>query len=166
MRKYEVMTLDDQEFENPFQNHPTYRWFFRSSIILLLMGVFLFLLGNKSTIDIQQHDTYYVLSIIHILLAFSLTLALLGSFYYLFSFILKLGLNQILSKSHYYFSSLSMAGTLIFILYLEKKFASILKPSFEIYNLISVNLLFFIGIFLIGQLLFLINIVQSFFRKN
>ncbi len=84
------MTLDDQEFENPFQNHPTHQWFFRTSIFLLLMEFFLFLLGNKSTIDIQQHDTYYVISIIHILFAFSLTLALLGCFYYLLSYILKL----------------------------------------------------------------------------
>lgn len=164
LKKFEIMILDEPTFENPPPNHPTHQWFFRSSIILLLMGVFLFLLKNKSSIDIQLHDTYLVVTVAPILITFSLILLLLGGIYYLISFVFEKRLNQLLSKIHYYFSSLTMAGFLISLWSFQNFFT--VNPTYELFKMVKLIIVVFGGIFLIAQLLFLVNIILSFFSKK
>ena len=153
------MILDDPNFENPPSNFPIHKWFLRSAILLLLFNILLFFSKSNPTIDIQMHDTYFVIALVHISISFSLFLFFLFGIYAFFYYFGKIQLNILLSKIHYYLTTLSMAGIL---------FASLITyiyifqaKDINLYKTISwtMSVLFFI--FLLAQVLFLINLIRT-----
>jgi len=80
----------------------------------ILTGLFL---GNL-TIDIQLHDSYFVLSCFHILMALAIITGFYSSLYYFFPKITGKRISETLGKFHYgltLFGVFIMSATMLFI---------------------------------------------------
>jgi len=128
-------------------------YIFLWAIIPFLIGVGL--IRQNTAIDIQMHDTYFVVAIWHVGLISSLFLGLIGGIYWLFSDWEWVNWMTILHTGITVFFSL-------FILLL------MIKPNvFFEFGLQKQSWMLLIGlIFMVGQLLFLINLVISYLRNK
>ena len=136
------------------------------SYFLLLLAVITFLIlsftvDKKETLDINVHDTYYVITFQHAYILLCLIFFITGLIYFIFNFF-KVQFNSILSLIHVY-GSLIFLG--MFFFYLAKINTSSIFDSID-YNLRTIiSLLIFAGL----QLLFVFNILlklSSFFLKS
>jgi heme/copper-type cytochrome/quinol oxidase subunit 1 len=132
----------------------SYYWFLVTSILFF---VFSFFQSGKNILDINVHDTYYVIANVHLYVL----LAVIVFFFFAVYWSLdkgKVKLIAILSKLHIY-------GTLVSIVGLFFPYSFIFKPSnFPLYDdLQNVNLCISISglLFLLFQLLFIINIFAT-----
>jgi heme/copper-type cytochrome/quinol oxidase subunit 1 len=136
---------------------------------LLLLASILFLvlsltINKNEMMDINIHDTYYVITFQHAYILFSLILFITGLNYLIFNFF-KVQFNLILSLSHVY-SSLVFIG--LFFYYLNRANSVKEFPLFDSIDYNSrtiISLLIFVGL----QLLFVFNILlklSSFFLKS
>lgn len=127
------------------------------SIVFLIIGFF----STEETLDINVHDTYYVIAHSFVCWVNSIFLFLLFGIYGLFD-LLKIKLNNLFSKSH-------IMGTIISILGLFFPYYLIFPtPDFPLFDendkiqlciTISAILLF------VFQLLFLLNILITLIKK-
>ena len=132
---------------------------------LLLLAAISFLIlsfmGNKNeTLDINIHDTYYIISRQHSFILLCLIFLTTGLFYFVFDFF-KVQFVSILSLVHVY-------GSLIFIglfFYYLHKINSI--EGFQLFDSIDYNfrLFFSIVIFAVLQLIFILNLIISTIKK-
>ncbi len=132
---------------------------------LLLLAAISFLIlsfmGNKNEkLDINIHDTYYIISRQHSFILLCLIFLTTGLFYFVFDFF-KVQFVSILSLVHVY-------GSLIFIglfFYYLHKINSI--EGFQLFDSIDYNfrLFFSIVIFAVLQLIFILNLIISTIKK-
>ena len=127
-------------------------------ILFLILGFFV---DNKSILDLNVHDTYYIIAHNHLYWLLTIIMFLL-LIVYCFLNKLKVNLVVILSKIHIY-------GTLVSIIGMFFPYSLILKPSnFPLYDdMQNVNLCVSISglLFLLLQLLFIINIFVAIIKK-
>ncbi|GGD32352.1 hypothetical protein [Flavobacterium orientale] len=135
------------------------------SYFFLLLASILFLvlsyIGDKNEIlDINVHDTYYIISRQHSFILLCLIFSTTGLFYFVFDFF-KIKFVSILSLVHVY-GSLIFIGLFFYYLHLVNSVEDF--PLFDSidYNFrIIVSLLFFAGL----QLLFVFNLFISIIKK-
>lgn len=124
------------------------------------------LIGD-SAIDIQNHDTYYVVNYVHLLLILVMTYALLGGVYWLFS---AFKLNFLLIGLHILLSLVPLFG----ITYSAYTFLKTVIPrryySFATYDFIGFNPFDSFSqmgfIFCIAQILLILNLILGYKKYN
>ena len=121
------------------------------SIVFLIVGFF----STEETLDINVHDTYYVIAHSHVYWFYSIFSLLLFGIHGLFD-LLKIKLNNMFSKVHILGTFLSMVG-LCFPYYLI--FTTPEFPLFDDYDKINLCLTISAILFFFFQLLFLLNIL-------
>lgn len=130
---------------------------------IIFSGILMFKINNPITLNIKS--TYYVISNKIILISFLLYFLSLTILY----FYKATDLNNLLTRSHILITILTLA--IMLILY------SIMKEDSQNYDIVTfiknkkfnsnirISLLILSIIFLLSQLLFIINFIMSFFRK-
>ena len=134
-----------------------YYLLFISSLIMLILGFFV----GRETLDINLHDTYYVVISNHLYWLISILLFLFFLIYLLFDKA-KINFGHIFSKVH-------ILGTLISVLGLLFPYSLIFsKAEFPLYDnsqYINLSMTISILVFLMLQILFVINIFVSLVKK-
>lgn len=127
------------------------------SIVFLIVGFF----STEGTLDINVHDTYYVIAHSFVCWVNSIFLFLLFGIYGLFD-LLKIKLNNLFSKSH-------IIGTIISILGLFFPYYLILPtpdfPLFDENDKIQLCITISAILFVVFQLVFLLNILITLIKK-
>ncbi|KAF2337832.1 cbb3-type cytochrome c oxidase subunit I [Flavobacterium nitrogenifigens] len=147
------------------RNLKSYHYFWIVSSIILLIGLSN-LKNEDSTIDVNIHDTYYVIE--HFLLAEILFFGylFLGLGYWLVEKILKKQLISILTRIH---TSILIGSFLVYwivILYTKilSKEDDIFNNSYEKINITLMTM--FLAIIFIAQPIYITNILIALFRKK
>lgn len=128
-----------------------------SSLILLMSG---FLVGTE-TLDINFHDTYYVITRNHLYWLISILLVLFFLIYLLFDKA-KIKIGHIFSKVHIFGTLISVLGLLFpySLIFSKAKF-----PLFDYSLYINLSMTISILVFLMFQILFIIVIFVSIIKK-
>lgn len=127
-------------------------WF--SIIFLLLLSIF----GRESAIDVQMHDTYFVIASIQLGIFFSIYLGIAGTIYWLLR-------NKKQVKWMTIFHVITTITACSFMMVISVIFSIAVKSNFEMFELLNVGFFFLILLFFLGQIHFLINIIVSVIRK-
>ena len=139
-----------------------YKIFFGFSIVMILVGVFFGFLYGNSAIDIQLHDTYFVVNLYHFFIIVAIFQVLIGSIYWLFR---KMKLIFLLTGFHVLGSILPLFPIIYLFTYLglpsvPRRYYSFSSYDFEggfsFYNSLLSSLIF---IFLAAQLLLVLNVL-------
>ena len=128
------------------------------AVLFLLFG-FLSISNDDNTLDINIHDTYFVISHSHVYWFFSLLFLLFYLFYLIFIWI-KFPTNSFLKKSHIYTLIVSIAG-IVFpyaIFYDENQ---LYQDSFDVNLIITIFGILFVFSFII----FVTHFIIGFFIK-
>lgn len=131
-----------------------YRYFW--AFIPFVIG--LSLLGQRDTIDIQMHDTYFVVDLTHMAFFYSTILVVLGLLYWWFR------KRQLIN----WITVLHVVVSLITILVLQA--SSLLVPHFvslnyELYQKVNQLITMLMLAFILAQLLFVLNLIISGFKR-
>lgn len=132
------------------------------SYFLLLLAATIFLIlsftvDKKETLDINVHDTYYIITFQHASILLCLIFFITGLIYFIFNFF-EIQFISILSLIHIYGSMIFLG---MFFYYLGKINSSSIFDSID-YNLRTIISLFiFAGL----QLLFVLNLFISIIKK-
>lgn len=163
-------------FYKDVKYHPTHILFlFASFFFLLKLASVYFFDRRNSMVDFQFHDTYLVVSSIHIHFFFVFIFLLFAGVYYFLNKNLKKPLNSFLSNAHFFLMLLAVLYFLFFLKYdlssysthryysSEEAMLNYQKLIFKQYNSIGVSILVVQVFFLIN---FLRSVLISFFGKN
>ena len=135
--------------------------FFFTIPVILLLGVF----GGDSTLDINVHDTYFVIANPSVAMFIAVFFGMLGGGYWI---IQTVGgkLSTWLSAIHIF---ITIGGILAAFSVPFFIFGSHSESSFPMYDEVALKnqiLAFIIVIILFGQLLYLVHLVLAIVRKN
>lgn len=148
-----------------FKRIKVYHYFWFTSLLILIMGFFSQHLPD-SVLDINIHDTYFVIEHFHLAILLAVFYFLSGSGYWFVEKILKKKVVTILTIIH----CVILFGSFIcyWLVYLYAKLIpSEPFPLFDNYELINKTLLIsFLLIFFIGLPIYLINLLIGIFRKS
>lgn len=125
--------------------------------VLFLIG--LSIIGWNNTIDIQLHDTYFVIASIHIGVLFSIYLGVIGIIYWL---IRKKKLADWMTVIHVVITISTFALIIITGLIFQK----VIEGDFETFRTVNQILLVVILIALLSQLIFLTNLIFGLIRNK
>ena len=133
-----------------------------TGLLILLVGLIFF----RSTLDIVFHDTYLVISQVHITIGL---FVIIGVFSLIYFFFKKIGkqLHELLGLIHYFFTILPLLTVTIINLLLNSHipnqgFSKEMENAEKINMIIAVTVLFC----LLGQVLFFVNIIITLLRKK
>jgi cytochrome c oxidase subunit 1 len=141
----------------------------RIDLLFVVTGVLIFLIAflvYPSGIDLNVHDTYFVIANLHIAFVLLLLFLFLGFVYFIFQRMNR-PLKRVPGFIHYFISTFTV---LVFTLspLLVNHAPRRYNPSDPVYeNLHVINLIITISaiLFLIAQAVFLYNILRSIFKK-
>ena len=136
-------------------NKAHYPFFWSLPLIALIVAI-----GWSKSVDIQCHDTYIVSVLLHIGIVVGLTVILFGVIYWLFR---NVRLIAWMTSIHVSVTLLLLLSGLLIVLFLPDNFGPIsckLPSSAPYLQYVQVIL----GILVISQLLFLLNIVIGLIR--
>lgn len=142
------------------QKIKTHYWFWITSIFFLVLTFLYWFISATSAIDINFHDTYFVMASFDITVILVVLYSIAGLIYWLFSKF-KVSTNRILSKIH---TIITIGSILIYYVgyYIIE---SRPKSEFPLFDDGSLSIMTFktilIFIVLVTQLLFLANIITS-----
>lgn len=125
--------------------------------ILFLFG--LSIIGWDNTIDIQLHDTYFVIASIHFGVLFSIYLGIIGIIYWL---IRKKRLVDWMTVIHVVITILTFALIIITCLILQK----IIEGGFETFRTINKIIFVLVLIALLSQFIFIANLIFGSIRNK
>ncbi|SHG48530.1 cbb3-type cytochrome c oxidase subunit I [Flagellimonas flava] len=135
--------------------------FLLSIPIIMLIGI----LSGDSVLDINVHDTYFVIAYLHLAILISILFGIIGIGYWIMQ-----KANRKLSKWLNLIHVVLTVGGLIAIFGIPYLlFDSTAESAFPVFDQIArQNLILILTIFLIlfGQLMYLINLIVGIFRKN
>lgn len=124
----------------------------------LFVILFFSILGYNRTVDIQQHDTYFVFSLGHLGMVLSILLFLIGGIYWLTK---KEDLVSWMTKGHVRLT-IFLASALIFFGFSFKFISEYDHRFFQNFSTIFILTLF---LFMLVQILLIINLMISFLKK-
>ena len=151
-------------------------WFVIAAVMLVGIGTFASgVLGMRDTaLDISSHDTYFVVARQHLVLATALFCLACAAIYWAFSRILHRPLNRILSLIHValtfvgslgiYFPMHLIGATTAPRRYYEYTEFDAMEGSGGIGN-INLTVTGFAVLFVIGQLILLVNMIHTLIRR-
>lgn len=126
-------------------------------IVFLMVGFF----SSDETLDINVHDTYYVVAHSFVFWIFSIYLFLLFGVYWLFE-LLKVNLNDLFSKVHIIGTIISMLGLCFPYHFI---FATPEFPLFDDSDKINLCITISAVLFFVFQLVFLLNILITLIKR-
>lgn len=126
--------------------------------VSILPILFIPLFNLKATIDIQLHDTYFVVAKFHIGLLFSIYLALIGFIYWLFR---NKKLIPWMTWTHVLVTLTVFVGIIFKIVFLRTP----IFTDFTSFNTYKKIVFYISAIFILSQLMFLMNLLLSFIFK-
>lgn len=136
--------------------------FATTAVLILLFGF----LNSQSTLNVNKHDTYFVIASFHVALFLCGIFLLLAIIYYAF-LRCKIPLYKGLGITHFLMSIIPVL-VIQYIVRAPMAHRVYQHMSDEMSNLGKVNAMISISVLfgIIGQLLFLINIIVTLLRKN
>lgn len=137
-----------------------YHIFWMFGLLSLIISLFEYFLFEDSALDINVHDTYYVIAHFDISIFRTIIFLILGGIYYFFKYI-NFKLIPSLTKIHVGITCFSLVAY-----YFGGTIVNLLQPSqsdFPLYDMSNYNMYsaFLILIVTMAQLLFVLNIVFS-----
>ena len=128
--------------------------------VSIIMYVFSFIWDKKETLDINIHDTYYIIEFQNGFILLCLSFLITGLIYLIFDYF-KIQLFYFLSRIHIY-GSLVFIG--LFFFYLNKINSA---EDFQLIDSIDYNFRIIISLllFVFLQFIFLINLIISIIKK-
>lgn len=131
-------------------------YFWTTAILILIIGLITY--DQESVLDINLHDTYYVIQHFIIIQCISLLLILVGGLYWIYEKANR-KLNKLLTKIHI----ITTIGGILIYPVIEK-----LLRLYEVnqHTTIITNLAIITLMVLIAQVLFLINLLIGLFTRN
>ena len=145
-----------------------YFYFWLSALFLIIIGYLPSFLIGDSALDINIHDTYYVIATSHVSILLSTFYILCGLIYRLFKFI-NLSLIPVLTKIHS-ISTISIIPIYFIGYFLIGNTNKSEFPLFDDTSKLNLFITAIVIIYIIAQLLFILNIILSvlkhFSRKN
>ncbi|MBF4473792.1 cbb3-type cytochrome c oxidase subunit I [Flavobacterium sp. HJJ] len=143
----------------------TYNLFWLVALIILVIGL-IQTKNEDTTFDINIHDTYFVIAHFYFALFLSLTYYLIGLGYWVVQKAMKRKLINVLTIIH----SVILNGSFLvywLVIGYSKAFLNTPFPLFDNYQLINQTLVVLtILILLIGQPIYIINLVIGIFKKE
>jgi heme/copper-type cytochrome/quinol oxidase subunit 1 len=127
--------------------------------VILLIG----LPTANNTFDLQLHDTYFVISNLHLGVLFSIFLAFLGAGYWIIN-----NIDGNLSKFFSWIHMIVTIGTMLLILLFTflAEFQNAVDPDYTTLSLIDVGMSFVMMAFILCQPIYLLNLVIGFLRRK
>ena len=156
------MILDNENFELVEKSHPTHKWFLWGAIPLFIITFLVYKNFENSAIDIQLHDTYFVIALIYFPLFCGILMLLFAGLYFMINYFSKKPLNKILSIVHFIMTWIPILALLWLPLKLVVPNYSNL-PIFTTYDPQNITAFLYFAIFIIGIIIFLFNFFRSFF---
>lgn len=123
--------------------------------IILMIGI----LKGDATIDINVHDTYYIIAYLHFTILISIFFGIMGIGYWLMQKA-NIKLSKWLIWVHV---SLTFGGT--FIIWISAQFYQADLMEYEFNNSLIVIRTLLIMLIILGQILFPINIIYGLIKK-
>lgn len=121
--------------------------------------LFLSLIGLKSTIDLQLHDTYFIIASFHIGLFFSLLLGIIGLIYW-----------QLKNKRLvHWMTAIHVVCTIFTFILIPMSgliFKEVIEGDLEIFRTVNQILFFVILIALFSQLIFITNVIITLLKNK
>jgi len=148
------------------------RLFGIGSLFLLILSILTGAFWGNSAIDIQLHDTYFVIAHFHILILFSLIFGFYAIVYFVTPKIIRRQLNETLGQLHFWLTTI----VIFFLMYpiynlgmagVPRRYYSVEKP--KIYEQVgNINVIItIIGILaFLSQFIFLVNLIYSLFKSS
>lgn len=133
-----------------------HRIFLISAPIILLFGVW----SSESVLDINVHDTYFVIAYLYLAIIFSIIFVIIGMGYWIM-YKTKRKLSKWLNRIHI---GLTFCGPLLMLILAQFYRKEIMEYEFN-NNLTLIILLIFLLIVL-GQIIFPINIIYSLTKRG
>ncbi len=156
------MILDDEGFEISEKPHYTYKWFLVSAILFGFISFYRYYFCGNSAFDIQNHDTYYVIPIFHPPLISGVIMLFFAIIYFLINYLFKKPLKRILSIIHFLLTLIPLLAILLLLFKLDtSRYMNVI--SFSRNRSLNIIILSFLGLFILGQVIFLFNFFRSFF---
>ena len=146
---------------------------FMLGMVMMLMPMILELfLSMNSAIDIQFHDTYYVIAFLYILFFFILIFGIWVILYYVIPFILKKNLYENLGLLHFWISFLCIISLLLYLHFVcasgsQRSYYSLYNTNISgLFQQTSKTIGVHIAIISATQLLFVLNVIFSFLNGS
>jgi hypothetical protein len=140
-----------------FKERP-YNLLLLSAIILLIISFIV----KRNTLDIHLHDTYFVITVTYII-RFLATVSAIFWGIYMFTF--KLLFSNRLTWTHIIITILTIAGLGITSL-MGDKLATLALKSFGQYSQYTRISVFVLGLLLLGQLTYLLNLLLGILKRQ
>lgn len=125
--------------------------------ILLFIGFSI--IGINSTIDIQLHDTYFVLASFHIGIVFSIFSGLIGFIYWLTR---KIRLVNWMTAFHVVTTIL----TFVLIIITSLIFNRVIEMNYNPFLILNQIIFLLILVAILSQIIFMVNLVYSLIKNN
>ncbi|SHH29471.1 Cytochrome C and Quinol oxidase polypeptide I [Flavobacterium sp. CF108] len=149
-----------------FQKIKAYHLFWITAAIILLIGI-AGINNPDSTLDINVHDTYFVIAHIYIAVVLSLFYFLMGLGYWFIQKVFKKQLIKYLTAIHIVILIGSFIGYWLLMLYFKLFPRDMAFPLFDDYQLVNVVLISqFLLIIFIATPLYIINLLIALFSKK
>ena len=124
--------------------------------IIILVGI----LGGDAMLDINVHDTYYVIAYLHLAILISIVFGLIGTGYWLMG-----KANRKLSKwLNWTHIGLTFVGPLVVLILAQFYQRDIMEYEFN--NNLTIVIMVIIILVILGQILFPINIILGLFKRK
>ena len=131
-------------------------------------GALLFLIeyfAYSTALDLNFHDTYFVVARLHVGLLLLVQFSFLGLCYFVFKRINR-PLNRSLGLIHYFVTAFTVLFFALGPLFLVNVPRRAYEPSDAYLQFINIAVTIIAILFLVAQALFVLNIALSIFRKN
>lgn len=130
--------------------------FFLSIPLIILIGI----LSGDNTLDINIHDTYFVIAYLHFAILISIIFGLIGFGYWIIQKVNR-KLSKWLNRIHI---GLTFGGT--FLVWFLNKFYRPEIMDYKFNNNLSLIITLIVLIMIAGQLIFPINIIYALTKKK
>ncbi|WP_299365896.1 cbb3-type cytochrome c oxidase subunit I [Winogradskyella sp.] len=124
--------------------------------IIMLIGI----LSGDSVLDINVHDTYFVIAYLHLAILISILFGIIGIGYW----IMKKADRKLSKWLNWIHIGLTFGGTLV--LWILTKFYRTEIMEYEFNNNLTLIITLIILLIIIGQLIFPINIIYGLIKKK
>ncbi len=136
-------------------------------ILFWIIIPLIIILGHSKkdhTLDFNVHDTYYVVSQYHVSIIFSKFLGIIGLLYFIL-IRLKCNLSNTLNLIHWFCTFVGITFLLDVFSFFNLNFF-IEERYYTNTNIPNVTIFYYLLLMLLGQVIFVINMVRGFLRRR